>query len=260
VQSVASQICEATLMNGSTIDVLTPDGVADCYLTRPADDGAHPGVLLMMDAIGLRPQIEEMADRIASEGYVVLAPNVFYRAGRAPLWETPQLHDADSRGRFFRTLGPLMGALTPAAVRADGGAYLDTLGELTDGPVAVTGYCFGGWLGWVIGAAYPDRVAAIGGFHTGRMVTDDENSAHLLAPDVRAEVYWGHADQDQGMTPENIATLDQAMDDAGVRHTTEVYEGAQHGYTMSDMGAYNEEAAERHFTALFALLQRAIPR
>jgi carboxymethylenebutenolidase len=246
-------------MYGSTIEVQTSDGVADCYLTRPADDGAHPGVLFMIDAIGLRPRIEEMADRIAAQGYVVLAPNVFYRAGRAPLWETPDLRDPDSRGRFFRTLGPLMGTLTPAAVAADGGAYLDKLGELTDGPVGVTGYCFGGWLGWVIGAAHPDRVAAIGGFHTGRMVTENENSAHLLAPDVQAEVYWGHADQDQSMTPESIATLDRAMDDAGVRYTTELYEGAQHGYTMSDMGAYNEAAAERHFTALFALLQRAIP-
>jgi carboxymethylenebutenolidase len=185
---------------------------------------------------------------------------VFYRAGRAPLWETPDLHDPDSRGRFFQALGPLMGALTPAAVASDGGAYLGKLGELTDGPVGVTGYCFGGRLGWMIAAAHPDRVAALGGFHTGRMVTDDEDSPHLLAPRVHGEIYWGHADQDQSMTPENIATLDQAMDDAGVRHTTELYEGAQHGYTMSDMGAYNEAAAERHFTALFALLQRAIPR
>jgi len=112
----------------------------------------------------------------------------------------------------------------------------------------------------MIAAAQPDRVAALGGFHTGRMVTDNEDSAHLLAPRVRGEVYWGHADQDQSMTAENIATLDQAMHDAGVRHTTELYEGAQHGYTMSDMGAYNEAAAERHFTALFALLGRAIPR
>jgi carboxymethylenebutenolidase len=247
-------------MNSSTIDVPTPDGVADCYLTRPAGDADHPGVLLIMDAIGLRPRIEEMADRIAAEGYVVLAPNVFYRGGRAPLWETPDLHDPESRGTFFRSLGPLMGALTPAAVARDGGAYLGKLGELTAGPVGVTGYCFGGWMGWTIAAAYPDRVSALGGFHTGRMVSDQEDSAHLLAPCVRSEVYWGHADQDESMTPENIATLDKAMDDAGVRHTTEVYSGAQHGYTMSDMGAYNEAAAERHFTALFALFRRAIPR
>ncbi len=78
-------------MNGSTIDVRTPDGVADCYLTKPAGDARHPGVLLIMDAFGLRPRIEEMADRIAAQGYVVLAPNVFYRAGHAPLWEMPDV-------------------------------------------------------------------------------------------------------------------------------------------------------------------------
>ncbi len=242
------------------IDVPTPDGVADCYLTNPVDERTHPGVLFMIDAIGLRPRIEEMADRIAAEGYVVLAPNVFYRGGRAPLWETPVLDDPESRGRFFQSLGPLMGALTPAAIASDGGAYLDKLGELTDGPVGITGYCFGGWLGWTIAATYPERVAALGGFHTGRMVTDEPDSAHLLAPRVRAEVYWGHADQDQSMTAKSIATLDQAMDDAGVRHRTELYDGAQHGYTMSDMGAYDEAAAERHFAALFALLERTLPR
>ncbi|MGH2913776.1 MAG: dienelactone hydrolase family protein [Solirubrobacteraceae bacterium] len=247
-------------MSHSTIEVPTPDGVADCYLSTPADDGTHSGVLLMIDAIGLRPRIEEMADRIASQGYVVLAPNVFYRAGRAPLWDTPDLNDPQSRSRFMQSLGPLMGALTPAAAAADGGAFLDKLGELTDGPVGITGYCFGGRLAWVIAAAHPDRVAALGGFHTGRMVTDDQDSAHLLAPSVRAEVYWGHADQDPSMTAENIATLDAAMDEAGVRHTTELYEDAQHGYTMSDMGAYDEAAAERHFEALFALLRRALRR
>lgn len=246
-------------MNGSTIDIQTPDGVADSYLATPAGDGTHPGVLLMIDAIGLRPRIHEMADRIAAQGYVVLAPNVFYRAGRAPLWPTPDLQDPESRGVFFRSLGPLMEALTPEAVASDGAAYLGHLATLTDGPVGVTGYCFGGRLGWLISASSPDRVAALGGFHTGRMVTDDEDSAHLLAPRVQAEVYWGHADQDQSMPPESIAALDQAMDEAGVRHTTEVYAGAHHGYTMSDMGAYDEAAAERHFDALFALLERALP-
>jgi carboxymethylenebutenolidase len=247
-------------MNGSTIDVPTRDGVADCYLTRPTAEGPRPGVLLVMDAIGLRPRIEEMADRIAARGYVVLAPNVFYRGGRAPLWETPDLDTPDARSRFFGTLGPLMGALTPTAAMADGGAYLDRLAEVSVGPVGVTGYCFGGWLGWVIAAAHPDRVAAFGGFHTGRVVTDKEDSAHLLAPRVSAEVYWGHADQDPSMTTENIAVLDQAMDDAGVRHTTELYEGARHGYTMADTSAYDAAATERHFQALFALLQRAIAR
>src|ERR1700759_3536346 len=122
-------------MNGSTIDVPTPDGVADCYLAKPAGDGPQPGVLLMIDAIGLRPRIEEMADRIARDGYVVLAPNVFYRGGRAPLWDTPDFADAESRAKFMEALGPLMGELTPDRVAADGGAYLEQLAGHSDGPV-----------------------------------------------------------------------------------------------------------------------------
>jgi carboxymethylenebutenolidase len=246
-------------MSGVLIDVPTPNGIADCYLATPTTREPRAGVLLIMDAIGLRPRIHEMADRIGARGYVVLAPNVFYRAGRAPLWETPVLTDPESRSRFFDVLGPLRGALTPDAIASDGGAYLSKLWDLIERPVGIAGYCFGGRLGWVIAAAYPDRVAAYGGFHTGGMVTDQPDSPHLLAPKIQAEVYWGHADQDANMTATSIDVLDQAMDDAGVRHTTEVYEGAQHGYTMADMHAYHEAAAERHFAALFSLFERALP-
>lgn len=190
----------------------------------------------------------------------MLAPNVFYRAGRAPLWATPDLDDPDDRATFFRTLGPLMGALSRDAVNVDGGAYLDRLAGSSDGRIGIAGYCFGGWVGWTIAATHPDRVAAFAGFHAGRIVVPGPDSAHLLAPNVRAAVYWGHADQDPSMTPDDVATLADAMDRSGVRHTTEVYEGAQHGYTMADTAAYDELAAERHFAALFALLRRAIPR
>jgi dienelactone hydrolase len=50
------------------------------------------------------------------------------------------------------------------------------------------------------------------------------------------------------MTPEQIATLEQALDDAGVRYRSDLYEGAVHGYTMSDTPVYDQAAAERHFT------------
>lgn len=240
------------------IEVATPDGVADCYLTRPDDDAAHPGVLFVIDAIGLRQRIKDMADRIASQGYVVLAPNIFYRAGRAPLWPDVNLADPEARAEFMKKLDPIRAALTPEAMTSDGGAYLDKLTELSEGKVGITGYCMGGRHGWQIAASYPDRVAALGGFHTGGMVTGGDDSPHLRAPEVKATVYWGHADNDQSMTPENIATLDRAMDDAGVSHTTEVYTGAMHGYTMADQGAYNEAAAERHFAALFDLLERTL--
>jgi carboxymethylenebutenolidase len=241
-----------------TIDIETPDGVADAYLTRPEGDERLPGVLLIVDAYGLRPQIAEMAERIAAGGYVVLAPNVFYRAGRAPVVPLPDFSDPDARGAFFPKIMPVIGQLTAGALERDGGAYLDYLDGVATGPYAITGYCMGARVALRIAAAYPERVAAVGGFHAGRLVTDDPDSPHLLAGRLQAELYFGHADNDRSNTAEQIAVLDQALTDAGVRHRSEVYEGAIHGYTMADTPAYSEEAAERHYRELNALLKRTL--
>ena len=241
-------------MSGSEkIDVRTPDGVADAYLARP-DDQEHPAVLLLMDAFGLRPQIEGMADRIAGEGFVVLAPNLFYRAGRAPVISLEGLGDPDRQRPLFEQVIPLIGELTPERIVSDGRAYLDRLEQLAPGPVAITGYCMGGRVGWRIAAAYPDRVAALAGFHVGGLVTENDDSPHRSAGSLAAEVYMGFADNDRSMSAEQIAELERALDSAGVRYRSEVYPGAAHGYTMADTPAYDEAAAERHYTELFALL------
>lgn len=236
----------------------TADGTADAYLTRPDDDRRYPAVLFMVDAPGLRPRIEDMADRIASQGYVVLAPNVFYRAGRAPVLPVPDFADSENRAGFMRAVRPLMEQLSADVVARDGASYLDYLeGVAADGPVALTGYCLGGRLGWRIAAAHPDRVIAMGSFHGGGLVTEAPDSPHRSAEKLKAECYFGHADHDRSMTPEQITMLELALDEAGVRYRSEVYQGAEHGYTMADSAAYNEAATERHFAELFALLERS---
>jgi carboxymethylenebutenolidase len=246
-------------MEGETVDITTRDGVADAYLARPdRQDANPPGVLFLMDAFGLRPRIEEMVDRIAARGFVVLAPNLLYRAGRASNAGMPDLEDPAQRDPFFAQLRPAMAQLTPERIVSDGAAYLDHLGDLASPPFAIAGYCLGGRVGWRIAAAYPERVAALAGFHAGGLVSDDEDSPHLSAGAISAELYLGHADNDQSMTPEHVAALEQALEQAGVRYRSELYEGAAHGYTMSDTAAYDEAAAERHFTELFALLDKTI--
>jgi carboxymethylenebutenolidase len=249
----------AEAMKGEMVDISTDDGVADAYLSRPSGrDGSGPGVLFIMDAFGLRPRIEEMVDRIAARGFVVLAPNVLYRAGPASTTEMPDLEDPAQRDPFFARLMPAMAELTPERIVSDGAAYLDYLGGLASPPFAITGYCLGGRVGWRIAAAYPERVAALAAFHAGGLVSDDEDSPHLSAGAISAELYLGHADNDQSMTPEHVAALEQALEEVGARYRSELYEGAAHGYTMSDTAAYDEAAAERHFAELFALLGRTI--
>ncbi|MGW6902356.1 dienelactone hydrolase family protein [Streptomyces sp. NPDC054919] len=250
-----------TAVRGTSVDIPTQDGTADAYLTHPDDGTPHPAVLLYMDAYGLRPHLKEMADRVARAGYTVLVPNVFYRHGRAPVVELPDVIDSARRPGIFERLGPIITSLTPDLAMRDADAYLRRLTACpltTDGPVGITGYCMGAGLALRTAGSYPERVAAVAGFHGGRLATDSPDSPHLLADRITAEVYFGHADQDPSLPPEQIDRLDEALTAAGVRHRCEVYTGAHHGFTQADTAAYDSTADKRHWTALLALLDRTL--
>jgi carboxymethylenebutenolidase len=244
------------------IDVSVPEGSAEAWLSRPPDDREHPGVLFFMDAFGIRPQLEEMAERIASWGYVVLVPHVFHRDGTvAELAPTVDLRDADEAKDFFAKAFGRVRALTPDRAEPDVAAYVDALRavpEVGDGPIGTTGYCMGARLALRAACVRPDEIAACAGFHGGGLATEDDTSPHLGLPRARAAFVFAHADHDRSMPPEAIARLGRALEDAGLEHVNEVYAGAAHGYTMADTSAYDETAAERHYAALRDLLGRQV--
>jgi carboxymethylenebutenolidase len=248
-------------MSTTIVDIPTPDGVADAYLVTPGDGGSHRAVLVFMDAFGLRPRLREMAERLASHGFAVLVPNLFYRAGRAPLYDSSSgLRDPDRRAEIFAAAAPMMRALTPDTIAEDVRSYLDFLAdreEVASGPVAVVGYCMGGAHALRAIEAFPDRIAAMASFHGGRLATDAPDSPHLRVGQVTGELYFAHADGDPSMPAERVKALEAALDDAGVRYRSEVYAGAQHGFTMADTAAYHREAEQRHWTSLLELLDRA---
>jgi carboxymethylenebutenolidase len=236
------------------LDLETPDGTAEAYLT-----GSGPGVLFFIDVIGLRPQIERMADRIAAWGYTVLAPNTLYRSGTAAETSpTGDLRAPGAREEFFQHTGPRIAALTPEAQARDIPAYLTALRLHCDGTeVATVGYCMGARL--AVRAANLDRdVVAAAGFHGGGLVTDDPQSPHVGLPGARAEFVFGHADQDRSMTPEAVTALGLALADAGLTAINEIYPDSPHGYSMNDTSAYHEPGAERSFQELRALLDRTL--
>ncbi|WP_410810088.1 dienelactone hydrolase family protein [Micromonospora sp. 067-2] len=249
-------------MQTTTVDVPTSDGVADACLSRPDSGGPFPAVLLFQDAFGPRPRLVEMAERIAARGYLVLMPHLFYRAGRAPLFDLARLAEPEQRGAIFEKIKPLIGALNADVISRDSAAHLDFLAARDDvrpGPVVAVGYCMGGTNALRAMEAHPDRIAALASFHGGRIVTDAPDSPHLGVDSISGEAYFGHADSDPSMTPEQIATLEKALDAAGVRYRSEVYAGAHHGFTMADTPVYDERATDRHWAALFDLLDRTLP-
>lgn len=244
------------------IEITAADGPAEAIVARP-DDGTHPGVLLWMDAIGLRPRIEEMADRIASWGYVVLAPNTFYRLGTAAEMSPPagmDLTDPDQRAAYGQQSIPRVGTLTKERTEADVAPFVAALRALpgvADGPIGTTGYCMGAKHATRAACVDPS-IAACGGFHGAQIASDGPDSAHLSLGSARADFVYGHADQDRSMPPEMVARLDAALAEHGLTATTAVYPEAPHGYTMSDTSSYQEAGAERHFSELRELFDRTL--
>lgn len=248
-------------MPSRMLDVPTPDGTADAFLAVPDDGGSHPGVLLYMDAIGLRPMLYEMAEQLSAHGYCVLVPNVFYRTGRAPVVELPDLSDPENRKAFIARIMPLLNEHTPQRALSDAQAYLDFLTarpEVRPGPIGAAGYCMGAGLALRTAAAHPGQVAAVAGFHPGSLATDAPDSPHLLAPKVTAEVHFGIAAHDESMPPEAVARLSAALDEAGVRNSCEVYPDTVHGFTMADTSAFNQAGLDRHWDRLLSLFARTL--
>lgn len=238
------------------LQIPTPDGRADAFAAFPDDGERHPGVLFYMDIFGIRPELERKARELAEHGYYVLIPNVFYRNGPAPLVELPEFVGAEDRDKAIGQLMPMLHAHTPELAVRDAEAYIAFLTsrpEVSAGPVAAIGYCMGGGLALRTAAAFPEQVAAVAAFHPGKLVSEEPDSAHrALIPAITADVHIGHAESD--MKAEAVSELNQALDAAGVRYTSEIYPGTVHGFTMSDTSAFSAAGLEQHWDRMLALL------
>lgn len=248
------------------VTVKTPDGVCDAFFVHPVQ-GAHPGVLIWPDAFGLRPAMREMARRLAGEGYAVLVPNPFYRVSKSPQFQSAsEINFANPADRA--RLQPLMSSVQGAgAAEKDATAhvaFLDAQPAVDKAKkIGTQGYCMGGPLVVRTAAALPERIGAGGSFHGGGLVTDKPDSPHLLAPKIRAAMYFGIAANDDERQPDAKDTLKQAFAAAKPPAGIEVYP-AQHGWCVPDMPAgegkpiYNRDQAEKAWGKLLALYKTSL--
>ncbi|NUP69587.1 MAG: dienelactone hydrolase family protein [Gemmatimonadaceae bacterium] len=245
-------------MSHGRIDLRTEDGTCPAHVFSPETPGRWPGVLFFMDGIGIRPALFEMGERMASAGYHVLLPDLYYRTGfKAPgnaLFTDPVIRD-DWRARVLPTvsIANIMRDV-PAFLR-----HLETSAELPAGRIGVTGYCLGGRLSFAAAGHFPDRVAAAASYHPSGLATEAPDSPHRLAPAMQARVYVAGAIEDAGFDDAQKQRLEDALTAAGVDHRIETYD-ARHGWVPSDTPAHDPAAAERHWRTLFDLFGGTIGR
>ena len=240
------------------VAIPTPDGAANGFVYRPADGRTVPGVIYLTDIGGIRESTRGMAARLASEGYAVLLPNVFYRTGQPPVIEYP-IRSRDER--TMTRLAELRDPLTPEAIDRDASAYVDVLRQLpfvASGPMAAVGFCFTGAVALRAAATRPDAIAAAASFHGGGLFTDAPTSPHLVLPRTHARLYFAHAIEDRTMPAEAIARLEGALSTWGGQFESETYDGAHHAWTVPDSPVYNVPQAERAFAKLLTLLRETL--
>jgi len=240
-----------------TLDIATKDGAMETFIVRP-DRGAHPPVLLLMDAPGIREELRDMARRLATVGYSVLLPNLYYRAGRDTKYGPEVLVHGSPEHQRMRAVRTKM--TIPPTMQDIGAmiAYLDTRAEMKPGPIGAHGYCMSGPSALAAAARYPDRVAAAAAFYGTWLVSDAEESPHLTLGKGRAELYIACAEVDELAPMAMVEELRALFKKAGSPGELEVYPGVHHGFAFPQRKVYDKPAAERHWERLIGLYRRRL--
>ena len=232
------------------VSVPTADGHADAALFYPADKGRWPAVLMWPDILGLRPVFREMGERLAAQGYVVLVPNPYYRAKKAPVVQGA--FDFNSKDDMAKIMAFRSG-LTDAMVDRDSAAFVTFLDAQpqTDKRrnAGVMGFCMSGPISFRTAAVRADRIGAVATFHPGALVTDEPSSPHLLIPKTRASFLVLIAKNDAERMPKEKADLDAAFAKAHRPAHVEVMP-ANHGWSVAGSQTYDEAQAERAWAEL----------
>lgn len=255
---VLPPVAKAQAVRESDVTISTPDGTADCYFVHPAA-GSHAAVLVWPDILGLRPAFRAMGKRLAESGYAVLVVNPFYRRAKAPVVaEGASFQDPEVRN----TVMPLAQSLNAETHFTDARAFIAWLDNQAvvdkNRRIGTIGYCMGGPMVMRTAAAVPSRVGAGGSFHGGGLTTPGNDSPHLLIPQMKASFLIAIADNDDASDPQSKDTLREHFGKAGLDAEIEVYKGAQHGWTVPDSAVYHEEQAERAWSRMLALFEKAL--
>lgn len=254
IAMILPQVANAAAVTESDVNVMTPDGTADCYFVYPAS-GTAPGVLVWPDIFGLRPAFRQMGKRLAESGYAVLVVNPFYRVKKAPTAEA-------GAATPIAQVRPLAQGLNETTHMTDAKAFIAWLDRQSsvakNRKTGTQGYCMGGPIAFRTSAAVPDRVGAVASFHGGGLVTDMSNSPHLQAAKTKAQFLVEIAENDDMRSPNEKNVLKETFAKANLSAEVEVYAGAAHGWCPPDSQVYNEPQAEKAWSRLLALYGKAL--
>jgi carboxymethylenebutenolidase len=204
----------------------TNGGTVDGYLARPADSAAHPGVILIQEWWGIEPHIKELAERLARQGYVVLAPDLYH----GTVVQEPN-----------EAMKQMMALNRDAAVKeiSKGIAYLQSQGDIQPNKVGVVGFCMGGLLAWKVAEQENSEIAVVAPFYGGYYQPTAEEIRKVTAPVL---VVWG--EHDESIPPQARQQIVGLLQQEGKTYKALTYP-AGHAFMNDKHGAQDAQAAQQ---------------
>jgi carboxymethylenebutenolidase len=241
-----------------TLNIATKDGEMETFICHPERGGPVPAVFLMMDAPGIREELRDMARRLATVGYYVLLPHLYYRAGRDAIYGPDVLKHGSEEHQRMRAVRTKMTIPPVMEDVASMLAFIDARKEVKRGAVGIHGYCMSGPYALAAAARYPDRIAAAASFYGTWLVSDAVESPHLNLGKAKGELYIACAEHDELAPLPMVEELKGLLEKSGAKGELELYPGVHHGFAFPERWCFDKPAAERHWERLFALYRRRL--
>ncbi len=234
-------------------EIAIPTGIEQmpCHLARPASGGPYPGLVVVMEAFGLNDNIKQLTDRFAAEGFVAIAPNLFFRFpdNVVPYSELPRAIT-------------LVGKLNDDQVVADMNAavaYLKTLKE-TKPNIGTTGFCMGGRIAF-LAAARNNEIQATAPFYGGGMTSPRPGGGKApieYAGNLRAKVMAFFGGRDSFIPLADVDKFRDALKGAGKDPEIVLYADAEHGFMCDERPSYHPAAAKDAWGKVIAFFKRQL--
>jgi carboxymethylenebutenolidase len=239
------------------VEISTADGRMNTFICHPERFAPHPAILLFMDAPGIREELRDMARRLATVGYYVMLPNLYYRSNIEELGSVVGEANIATRQRALQ----LMTTIDIPRVMQDADALIAFAAKdsaASTDAMGCVGYCMSGQYAMNIAVRHKDRVRAAASIYGVALVTDKPDSPHLIPAQTDARLYFGCAENDHYAPMEMVDALRAQIAAGGGHAEVEIYAGTQHGFAFPSRPMYDKQAAERHWERLFTLFEQAL--
>ena len=227
------------------VEISTPDGKMPAFFYQPCERGQKPAVILLMEAFGLTSHIQDVATRIAKEGYVVLTPDLYYRELTNNKFGYEEVEQAMAM-MYRLDFGKPIEEDIRAAI-----AYLKSQSNVFSEKIGVTGFCLGGGLSFLSACKFSDEIAAVASFYG--MVLDEWIEA---VTNISVPIYLFYGGIDSFIPPERVQQIETRFQELSKEYTLKVYPDADHGFFCHERSSYNRLAAEDSWNELTQFFHR----